>query len=259
VTFEDQSLCPGNRGAVPCWPELRFDQDQPGQMCTNGQFILNGWRCMIVREPGKTVRYHDYFKAANVGEIRVVGQPTTTTGPPTTTTTAPTTTSTTLATTTTTWSDTTTTTAPTAIRPFVIPDPGPTTSTTAAAPVTVPTGGTTASTANKDKDKGKGKAKAAGAETPTTAAPAPPDALPPDSVFDPAALTPGPVLIPDTPGDPASGDGVNLESSAVMNLLDREEPADHTPMLLALGALAFLLSVGGVWTWFHRASRYDPA
>jgi len=114
--------------------------------------------------------------------------------------------------------------------------------------------------ASKGKDnKDKGKAKAAGAETPTTAAPPPSDAVPPDSVFDPAALTPGPVMVPDTPGDPADGDGVNLESSAVMNLLDHEPPANHLPMLVALGALAFLLVAGGVWRWFTRASRYDPA
>jgi hypothetical protein len=155
-------------------------------------------------------------------------------------------------------SQTTTSTAPTQIHPFVIPDPPSTTSTIA--PVTVTNNsGTTAPAVNKDKDKGKAKSKAAGTETPTTASPTPPDAVPPDSVFDPAALTPGPIVVPDTPGGPDGGDDANLESSAVMNLLDREEPADHTPMLLALGALVFLLSVGGVWTWFHRASRYDPA
>jgi hypothetical protein len=260
VIFEDNSVCPGRRGAVPCWPELRFDDPNTAN-CWNGQ-IEPDWRCMIVQEPGKTVPYHDGFNAANVGEIRVLGQPTTTTGPSTTTTTAPPTTTTTQdPTTTTTAFHTTTTTAPTSIHPFVIPDPPSTTSTTAPpAPVTVTNnGGPAAPAANKDKDKGKAKGKAAGTETPTTASPTPPDAVPPDSVFDPAALTPGPIVVPDTPGGPDSGDDANLESSAVMNLLDREEPADHTSMLLALGALAFLLSVGGVWTWFHRASRYDPA
>jgi len=260
VTFDDPSLCPGSSGGEPCWPELRFDKVLPGQRCerTDG-FIIPRWRCMIVREPGKTVRYTDTFNKANGGEIRVLGQPTTTTGPSTTTTTRPPTTTTTAPTTTTTLSQSTTTTAPTQIRPFVIPDP--TTSTSAPpVPVVVTTdGGTPAPTANKDKDKDKSKGKAAGTETPTTASPVPPDTMPPDSVFDAAALTPGPVLVPETPGDPASGDDVNIESSAVMNLLDREEAADHRPLLLAFGALAFLLLVGGLWHWFHRASAYDPA
>jgi hypothetical protein len=261
VTFEDNSACPGSRGAVPCWPELRFDDGNDN--CVAGDIRLPGRRCMIVQEPGKTAAYHDAFIAGNGGEIRVLGQPTTTTGPSTTTTAPPSTTSSTQATTTTTSSQTSTTTAPTQIRPFVIPDPGPTTSTMApATPVAVTNnGGTPASTANKDKDKDKGKAakaKGAGAETPTTAAPVPSDAMPPDSVFDPAALTPGPVLVPDAPGNADGHDEIDLESAAVMNLLD-EEVADHRPLLLAFGALAFLVFVGGVWGWFHRASRYDPA
>jgi hypothetical protein len=263
VTFEDNSVCPGNPGAVPCWPELRFYEDQPGQSCDNGRFVVPGWRCMIVQEPGKTVRYHDAKNPANGGEIRVLGQPTTTTGPGTPTTTAPTATTTTLpSTTTTTWSQSTTTSAPTAIRPFVIPDPPPTTS-TMAPPASMVTnkGGTTAPTANKDKgkDNGKAKPKAAGTETPTTASLTPPDAMPPDSVFDPAALTPGPVLVPDTPGNADGRDEVDLESAAVMNLLDHDEATDQRPLLLALAALAFLLTVGGLWHWLHRASRYDPA
>ena len=263
VTFEDNSSCPGSRGAVPCWPELRFDDGHPN--CLDASGLKPGHRCMLVRDPGKTVQYHDAFNVSNVGEIRVLGQATTTTGPATTTTTAPaSTTTTTQPTTTTTSAQTTTTTAPTQLRPFVVQDPGPTTSTMApAAPVTVTnTGGTSAPPANKDKDKDKGKSakvKSASVETPTTAAPAPSDALPPDSVFDPAALTPGPIELPHAPGDPADGDEVNLESAAVMNLLDAEEAADHRPLLLAFGALAFLLFIGGVWAWFHRASRYDPA
>ena len=222
------------------------------------------WRCMLVRDPGKTVRYYDALKPANAGEIRVLGQATTTTGPATTTTTAPASTTSTTHPTTSTTFQTTTTTAPTQLRPFVIQDPGPTTSTMApAAPVTVTnTGGTPAPTAGKDKDKDKGKGakvKSAAVETTTTAAPAPSDALPPESVFDPAALTPGPIELPDASGDPADGDEVDLESAAVMNLLDADEAEDHRPLLLAFGALAFLLFVGGVWGWFHRASRYDPA
>ncbi|MGH9008585.1 MAG: hypothetical protein ACRDYF_01920 [Acidimicrobiia bacterium] len=269
VTFEDDSVCPGDRGAEPCWPELRFDDRNPN--CVAGNIRLPGRRCMIVLEPGKTVRYHDSFNAANGGEIKVLGQPTTTTGPstttttrpPTTTTTAPPTSTTQPPTTATTGPQTTTSTAPAQIRPFVIPDPSSTTS-TMAPPVSVTTdGGTPAPTANKDKDKdkgkGKAKSKAAGTETPTTVTPIAPDALPPDTGFDPAALTPGPVAVPDVPGAPGADD-VNLESAAVLNLLDREEePADRRPMLLALGALAFLLFVGGVWGWFHRPSRYDPA
>ena len=263
ITFEDNSVCPGARGAVPCWPELRFDDGRPN--CVKDGNIMPRWRCMIVRDPGKTVRYHDAHQPANAGEIRVLGQATTTTGPATTTTTAPpSTTSTTQPTTTTTSAQTTTTTAPTQLRPFVIQDPGPTTSTMApATPVTVTnTGGTPAPPANKDKDKDKDKSakvKSAAVDTPTTAAPAPSDALPPESVFDPAALTPGPIELPHASGDPADGDEVNLESAAVMNLLDADETADHRPLLLAFGALAFLLFVGGVWGWFHRASRYDPA
>jgi hypothetical protein len=263
VTFEDNSVCPGSRGAVPCWPELRFDDGHPN--CVDRDGIKPGHRCMIVQDPGKTVLYHDAFNVGNGGEIRVLGQATTTTGPSTTTTTAsPSTTTTTQPpTTSTTWSQTTNTTAPTQIRPFVIPDPGPTTSTMApAAPVAVTnTGGTPAPTTNKnkDKDKGKAKAKAAGTETPTTASAPPPDAMPPDSVFDPAALTPGPVLVPDTPGNADGRDEVDLESAAVMNLLDHDEASDHRPLLLALAALAFLLTVGGLWHWLHRASRYDPA
>jgi hypothetical protein len=262
VTFEDDSLCPGSRGAEPCWPELRFDDGNPN--CVMGDVRLPDRRCMIVEDPGKTVRYHDAFNDSNGGEIRVLGQATTTTttGPATTTSTAPTTTSTPPPTTGTTGAQTTSTTAPTAIRPFVIPDPPNTSTTARPAPVAVTNnGGTTASTANKDKDKDKGKAKtkAAGTETPTTASPTLPDAMPPDTVFDPAALTPGPVLVPDVPGGPDADGDVNLESAAVMNLLDRDEPADDRPMLLALAALAFLLSVGGAWAWLHRASRYDPA
>jgi hypothetical protein len=132
-----------------------------------------------------------------------------------------------------------------------------------APPVSVTTNGATpAPTANKDKgkDKGKSKSKAAEAGTPTTVTPIAPDALPPDSVFDPAALTPGPGVVPDVPAAPGADD-VNLESAAVMNLLDRdqEEPTDYRPLLLALGALALLLFVGGLLYWFARPSRYYPA
>jgi hypothetical protein len=270
VTFEDNSVCPGDRGAEPCWPELRFNDRNPN--CLAGQIRLPGRRCMIVMDPGKTVSFHDGFNAASTGQITVLGQPTTTTGPAvTTTTTRPTTTTTTAPTTTSTqppttattsWSQTTTTTAPTQVRPFVITDSPSTTSTMA--PVSVaPTGGATvapAASKDKDKDKGKAKSKAAEPETPTTVAPVTPDALPPDTVFDPSTLTPGPGLVPDAPEAPRVDD-VNLESAGILNLLDGEEedPADFGPLLLALGGLALVLSICGVCIWFGRPSRYDPA
>ncbi|HEV3363783.1 MAG TPA: hypothetical protein VG795_06520, partial [Acidimicrobiia bacterium] len=269
VTFEDHSVCPGNRGAEPCWPELRFDQEIPAQMCSADGFVVRRWRCMIVQEPGKNVKYHDAFKPANGGEIRVLGQATTTTGPATTTT-APTTTSTTRPTTTTTQPpttvttapQTTTSTAPTQIRPFVIPDSPSTTSTIPAVTLTNNTGTTppAANDKDKDKDKGKdkGKSKAAGTDTPTTVSSAP-AAMPPDAVFDPAALTPGPITVPEVAGGPAGVDDDNLASSAVMNLLDPEESDSPWPLVLAIGIVTLLVLVLGVWAWFHRSSRYDPA
>lgn len=271
VTFEDNSVCPGDRGAEPCWPELRFDDRNPN--CVAGNIRLPGRRCMIVAEPGKTVRYHDAFNTANTGEVRVLGQATTTTGPsttsttrpPTTTTTAPSTSTTEPPTTVTTAPQTTTTTAPQQIRPFVISDP-PSTTSTVAPPVSVSTNDVTPAPATASKDKGKGrddraKSKAAGTETPTTVTPIAPDSLPPGTVFDPSSLTPSPEAMPGVPGAPGPDD-VNLESSAIMNLLDgeaEEEPTDYWPMLLALGGLALVLSIGGVCIWFGRPSRYDPA
>jgi plastocyanin len=176
--------------------------------------------------------------------------PPTTTQPPTTATTAPATTS---------------TTEPTQVRPFLTPDP-PSTTSTMPAPVSVTTDGAApAPTVNKDKDrdqdKSKAKGKAAGTGTATTVTPVTPDALPPGAVFDPSTLTPSPTLVSDVPGAPGPAD-VNLESSAVMNLLDGEaveEPTDYWPMLLALGGLSLVLSIGGVCIWFGRPSRYDPA
>ncbi|HEU5450301.1 MAG TPA: hypothetical protein VFW57_14980, partial [Acidimicrobiia bacterium] len=190
VTFEDNSVCPGDRGGEPCWPELRFDDRNPN--CLAGNIRLPGRRCMIVAEPGKTVRYHDAFNAANTGEVRVLGQATTTTGPattsttmpPTTTTTAPSTTPTTQPpTTVTTAPQTSTTTAPQQVRPFLISDPSSTTS-TMAPPVSVspnavaPAPTTTSAGKGKGKDD-KAKSKAAGTETPTTVTPVAPDAFPP--------------------------------------------------------------------------------
>lgn len=271
VTFEDNSVCPGDRGGEPCWPELRFDDRNPN--CLAGNIRLPGRRCMIVAEPGKTVRYHDAFNAANTGEVRVLGQATTTTGPattsttmpPTTTTTAPSTTPTTQPpTTVTTAPQTSTTTAPQQVRPFLISDP-PSTTSTMAPPVSVSPNDVTPAPTTTSAGKGKGKddkakSKAAGAETTlTTVAP---DALPTDVVFDPATLTPSPSLVPEVPGAPGAAD-VNLESSAIMNLLDgvaeEEESTDYGPLLLALGGLLLVLSIGGVCVWFGRPSRFDPA
>lgn len=173
---------------------------------------------------------------------------TTTLGPSTTTTTSPATTTTT--------APTTTTTEPTSIHPFLIPDPTTTTTTTMA--TTAPPPPTTAP-GNKDKEKDKGK-KAASPSTPTTAAPAPPDAMPPDSVFDPAALTPGPTLLPAPDGSNAE-DEAAIDASAAASLLDAHKAGDDGSklLLMALGALAMLLLVGGAWAWFTRASQYDPA
>ena len=273
VTFEDNSVCPGDRGGEPCWPELRFDDRNPN--CLAGNIRLPGRRCMIVAEPGKTVRYHDAFNAANTGEVRVLGQATTTTGPattsttmpPTTTTTAPSTTPTTQPpTTVTTAPQTSTTTAPQQVRPFVISDP-PSTTSTVAPPVSVSPNDVTPAPTTTSAGKGKGKddkakSKAAGTETPTTVTPVAPDALPPGTVFDPSSLTPSPEAMPGVPGAPAPDD-VNLESSAIMNLLDgvqdEGESTDWGPLLLALGGLALVLSIGGVCIWFGRPSRFDPA
>jgi hypothetical protein len=270
VTFEDDSVCPGERGGEPCWPELRFDDRNAN--CLAGNIRLPGRRCMVVAEPGKTVQYHDAFNAANTGQIKVLGQATTTTGPstttttapPTTTTTAPTTSTTQPSTTVTTEPQTTTTTAPTQIRPFVVSDP-PSTTSTMAPPVSVSTGGGTPAVTTAGKGKGKddkARSKSAGTETPTTVTPVAPDALPPGTVFDPSSLTPSPDAMPGIPGAPGPDD-VNLESSAIMNLLDEAEdegdPTNWGPLLLALGGLALVLSIGGVCIWFGRASRFDPA
>ena len=260
VVFEDSSICAGSRGAVPCWPELRFDDGQPN--CTTDQGPLQDSRCMVVRDPGKTVRFHDGSNQSSAGEVRVLGEPTTTTGAPTPPT-EPTPSPTEPSTTTTTAAQATTTTAPGQIHPFLVPDaPATTSTTTAVIPVVATRNGTPPSTTTKDKDKEKDKPrpKADGTATPSTAPPADSGSMPPDSVFDPASLTPGPVAVPDMTGlSTAGNDGSNLESSAVMNLLDHEEPAEDGPVLLAAVALAFLLLVAGVWRWLHRASRYDPA
>ena len=169
---------------------------------------------------------------------------------------APTTT-TTMATTTTTMAPTTTTTAPTSIRPMLVPDPAPTTTTTRAAnPAAAPS----PAPASKTNDGGKDKAKKASSpSTPTTAAPAPDGTMPPDSVFDPAALTPAPTLIPAPDG--SNGDQAAIDALAAASLLDQQKDGDDGSklLLMAFGALVLMLMVGGGWAWFTRASRYDPA
>ena len=165
-------------------------------------------------------------------------------------------TTTTMATTTTTMGPTTTTTAPTSIRPMLVPDPAPTTTTTRAAnPAVSPT----PAPASKSNDKDSKAKKAASPSTPTTAAPAPDGTMPPDSVFDPAALTPAPTLMPAPDG--SHGDEAAIDASEAASLLDPQQADDDGSklLLLAFGALALMLMVGGGWAWFTRASRYDPA
>ena len=211
---------------------------------------------------GREIRFYDRFarEASPPREMggRFVVTSSSHTVPPSTTTssTVPPTTSTTVVTTTTS-APTTTTTAPTAVRPFLIPDPAPTTTTTVASNRTAPP---TTSRANKDKDKDKGKGKAASPETPTTVTPAPPDTMPPDFIFDPAALTPGPTLMPDGSATD-SGDEAAINASAAASLLDPQKSDDGGGrlMLIAIGALVAVLFVGGGGAWFTRASRYDPA
>lgn len=199
--------------------------------------------------------FYDRFSPATGRFIISSADPTV--PPPTTTTTlAPTTTTTRPATTTTT-APTTATTAPTSVRPFLVPDPAPTTTTTVAA--NQPTPPTTAAPATKDKPKDKGKDKTASPSTPTTAAPAPPDTMPPDFIFDPAALTPSPTLTPDAPPTD-SGDEAALNASAAANLLEPQKSDDKNLLLMmALGALTLMLLVGATWAWFTRSSQYDPA
>lgn len=180
----------------------------------------------------------------------------------TTTTVPPSTTTTTRPVTTTTMAPTTTTTAPSTIHPFLIPDAPSTTSTTAAPSPAPATNGAHAPAASKDKGKStdKGKVKAASTETPTTASPAPPQ-IPTDVIFDPASLTPGPTMVPETPTGPDDGDEAALDAATVVSLLDQVDKSrdDNTLMLLAVGTLALLLLAGGIWGWHNRASRYDPA
>src|SRR4029078_11388633 len=70
VIWETNSVCPGSRGAEPCWPDLNFDDGQRNCIGPNGR--VPGYRCLIVEEPGVTVRYHDASNTANGGEISVL-------------------------------------------------------------------------------------------------------------------------------------------------------------------------------------------
>jgi hypothetical protein len=179
---------------------------------------------------------------------------------PTTTTTAPTTTSTTAPPTTTT-RPATTTTVPTPIRPLEVP-PEPTTTTTAAAnvPAPPPTAPPVGKDDKKDKNKDKPKDKGASTETSTTTPPSTNGAVPPDSIFDAAMLTPGMTEMPVTPATNMS-DELAIDASGLASLLDAPKTDDESSYLLLLalaGIGALLLFVGG-WAWFTRSSRYDPA
>jgi len=266
VTWDDQSTCPSDAGDVPCWPELRFNDSN--QKCMVRSYTLPNTRCILVKIAG-TFRYHDRLSLEAGGPdfqglVNVVGpSTTTTTAPPTTTTTAAPTTTTTRPATTTTLPSTTTTTAASAIRPFLIPDQSPATVTTAP-----PAGSGTAAGSNSNgktssptAGKDKGKPKGGSPSTPTTAAPAPPGEPSVEPVFDPASLTPGPITLPDTV-NPADSDDESYLDSAVMSLLNPEQPADEEGINLILGVLGaggLLLAGGGAWLWYHRASRYFPA
>jgi hypothetical protein len=205
---------------------------------------------------GREIHFYDRF--AREAGIEITGKFAVTSSsqtvpPPTTSTTA-----TTMApTTTTTMAPTTTTTAPASIRPMLVPDPAPTPTTTRAAnPAPAPA----TSPANKSNDNKDSKAKKASSpSTPTTAAPAPDGTMPPDSVFDPAALTPAPTLMPAPDG--SNGDEAAIDASAAASLLDQPNGGDDGSklLLMAFGALVVMLMVGGGWAWFTRASRYDPA
>jgi hypothetical protein len=268
VSWDDNSICPPLAGVEegPCWPELRFNDEN--QKCSWRNYVLPRTRCILVRKPGEAFYYDKYLPRPSPnhyhGTVKVAGVPTTTsTVPPISSTTVvpPSTTTTTLPPTTATTAPTTTTTAPTSIRPMLVSDPPPVTTTTAAPkPLsTAPSKNGGASTSNAGKDKGKGKA--ASPETPTTAAQALPDTLPSDLIFDPASLTPGPMMIPDPSSGPDSADEAALDAAAVASLLDplkSEDDSTHL-MLLMLAALAAVLLAGGGWAWFNRASRYDPA
>jgi len=227
----------------------------------------------LKQQPGGGVATLHFYDARQVAGYQAGGPFTgvLTVRPTTTSTTASSTstssTSTTLppssATTTTTVAPTTTTSAPSSVRPFLIPDPAPTTTTTVVANPVVgagatKNGGTTASTANKDK----GKVKAAATETSATTAPAP--VMPPDSVFDPGVLTPGPTTLPEPVSASDQADEESLNAASVLDLLDAGKPAsDNTGtdlvLILAVGALGLLAVIGGCLWWGHRATRWDPA
>ena len=263
VTWDDQSTCPTETGDAPCWPELRFNDDN--QKCMVRSYTLPNTRSYSLVVAG-SFRYHDRLSAEAGGAdfqglVTVAGPSTSTsTAPPTTTTTSAPTTTTTRPVTTTTLPSTTTTTGATTIRPFLIPNESSTTTTAqssapAAAPGSNKTGAGSSGTAGKDKEKGKSKGDSS---TTTTEPPSAPQAEP---VFDSASLTPGPITLPDTVNTADSADETFLDS-AVMALLSPEKAADeggYGMILLALGAMALVLVAGGAWHWFHRSSRYFPA
>jgi hypothetical protein len=263
VTWDDTNPCPGDTSGVPCWPELRFNDDT--QSCRLRNYVIPNTRCVVVREVG-AFRYHDRLFSEAGGQdfqglVRVAGP---STGPPTTATTAPPTT-TTRPVTTTTAAPTTSTTSGGEIHPFVVssPPPSPTTTTTQPAAPAVAAGsdagatGTRPAAAPKDQSKPK-KADAPATSTTMTAPPPPGPSVSP--IVDAAALAMGPVTLPDSV---SSADEEAAGVDGVLGLIHHDQPADDSGgtvwMLLAFAGVGLLLTAGGVWTWLHRSSRYFPA
>ena len=225
--------------------------DQPRQLCDKSFDDPNDPTVEFLWYTEGEYGFFDQRSPATGTFIIYSGDPTVSPSPTTTTTTmAPTTT--------TTAAPTTTTTAPTAIRPMLVPDPPASTTTTtlAANPAPSPTTAPASKPGDKDKDRAK---KASSPSTPTTVAPGPDGTMPPDSVFDPAALTPSPTLTPAPDG--SNGDEAAIDASAAASLLDPQQADDDGSklLLMAFAALALMLMIGGGWAWFTRASRYDPA
>jgi plastocyanin len=252
VTFEKNSVCSTNRDDT-C--ERVFTEEQRSV----------GFR--FLKSPGEdgVFEYYDRFAQAQGGNgmhgtVVVTDAPTTsTTLEPTSSTTVvqPSTTSTTRPVTTTTVAPTTSTSAPSTIHPFLIHEPVTTTTTTAPKPAgSTKNGGGSASAA----DKGKGKGKPASTETPTTAAPAPPEGLPGDRVFDPASLTPSPESMPGAAtSDPGTVEELDAATIALLHQ-DESSSDDGTRLVLIVTAGLGLVVLGGATlAWYGRNSRYFPA
>lgn len=230
----------------------------------------NFWTLPAFEKAGAEYVFYDRYNVRRrdwhpfVGTIKVSEAPD---PDPSSTTTSTTVATTPAPTTTTTAPPSTTTSAPGSIRPLVIPDPEPTSTTTMAPPppspqpaepTAPPTGKDKAKARDKDKDKSKAT------ETSTTEAPAAPGAIPPDFLFDPALLTPGPVPLPATSTGYGSKAEAAIGAAAVADLLldpasdDTGGEGDRLTMY-AVGAVALVFLIGAVWGWQHRSSRYFPA